>query len=66
MYKLICNSDPKKRGIENEDGSWDMTKFREHIQTCKKCMELVNAIGESVEDQLGLKPQRKKQSRKTK
>jgi len=37
LFKLFCGGNPRKLGIEDKDGSWDMAKFREHVDSCPIC-----------------------------
>ncbi|MBA7635694.1 hypothetical protein ES703_43298 [subsurface metagenome] len=38
-FILYCDGDPRKLGIEDEQGNWDLVKFREHIHTCAPCKQ---------------------------
>ncbi len=35
--RLFCGSDPVTLGIADAGGSWDMVKFRTHVETCEIC-----------------------------
>ena len=39
MYKLICLSDPRALGIEDEQGDWDMAALEQHITQCHECKQ---------------------------
>ena len=43
-YRMDCGTDPREVGIENEDGSWDFEKFKEHIKGCKLCSDFVDDV----------------------
>ncbi len=38
-YRMVCGV-----GIENEEGSWDYEKFKEHIKGCKVCSDFVDGV----------------------
>lgn len=35
--KLFCGNDPQTLGISDTHGTWDMMKFRTHVDTCETC-----------------------------
>lgn len=35
--KLFCGGSPRRLGIEASDGSWNMVRFREHVESCAQC-----------------------------
>lgn len=35
--KLFCGRDPQTLGIEDDEGVWDMSVFRAHIESCDIC-----------------------------
>jgi len=38
LFKLFCGADPTAIGITADaDGSWDMAKFRAHVEACPMC-----------------------------
>jgi len=47
--KLFCGLDPVVAGIENEDGTWDQTKFYDHIVQCEKCSERITELLDHLE-----------------
>jgi len=36
-FLLYCGKRARDLGIEDEHGSWDYERFREHIRTCPAC-----------------------------
>ena len=52
MYKLICDNDPKKLGIANDAGNWDMKKFDQHVKSCEICKNFVGVLIEDINNQL--------------
>lgn len=37
LVNLFCGGTPRDLAIEAKDGSWDMAKFREHVDSCPIC-----------------------------
>lgn len=44
-YKLVCKQDPKKLGIEHGN-TWDMKKFKEHLDSCPECQEFAAQVAD--------------------
>ena len=36
-FLLYCGKSARDVGIENQDGSWNYERFREHIRSCPAC-----------------------------
>ncbi len=36
-FKLLCNQNPRALGIADESCAWDLSKFKEHLKSCKVC-----------------------------
>lgn len=51
-FLLYCNQDPRDLGIEDKEGNWDMSKFREHIKTCPACVEFTLILTKDLLDNL--------------
>jgi len=49
-FILYCGGDPRKLGIEDEEGNWDLVRFREHIDTCSPCKEFLVLLGKDFLD----------------
>jgi len=49
-FILYCEGDPLKLGIEDEQGNWDLVKFKEHIQVCSSCKYFVRLLGKDFLD----------------
>lgn len=46
--KLVCNKNTKTLGIVLKDSSFNMLKFREHIETCPACEKFVAKVMDTV------------------
>jgi len=46
---LPCDADPIALGIEKENGTWDETKFYDHIVACEKCSEKIKDLLDHLE-----------------
>ena len=44
-FKLYCGGDPRKLGIEDQEGDWDLVKFKEHVESCSPCKSFVCLLG---------------------
>jgi len=44
-FILYCENNPVDLGIEDAQGSWDMTVFRRHIQSCGPCQRFLDLLG---------------------
>jgi len=51
-FILYCDGDPRELGIEDEQGNWDLVKFREHIDTCAPCKQFLVVLGKDCIDNL--------------
>lgn len=51
-FMLYCNKDPRDLGIEDDQGNWDMAKFKEHILECTPCQKFLDILGEVLLDDL--------------
>jgi len=49
-FILYCEGDPKELGIEDEQGNWDLVKFKEHIQICSPCKYFIRLLGKDFLD----------------
>jgi hypothetical protein len=51
-YRLFCGRDPVQEGIEQTDGSWQLTRLIEHIAQCAQCKQFTNQVKASIWAQL--------------
>jgi len=49
-FLLYCGGDPRKLGIENERGDWDMGKFKDHILACPEGWRFYKVFGDTLLD----------------
>jgi len=56
-FLLYCGNDPASLGIEDDQGNWDMTAFRDHVDSCKPCTRFVDLFIQKFMDDLMLLPQ---------
>lgn len=49
-FILYCDGDPRKLGIEDEQGNWDLVKFMEHIEGCSPCKQFLVVLGKDCLD----------------
>jgi len=62
-YKMLCGIDPREVGIENENGSWDFEKFKEHIKGCKLCSDFVDGVLSCIVDVMSERVKNKSKSK---
>ena len=51
-FLLYCGKSARAAGIENQDGSWDYERFREHIRTCPECDRFNKILSPEILDNL--------------
>jgi len=61
-FLLYCGKSARDVGIENQDGSWDYERFREHIGSCPACGRFTVIFSRNQLDNLAELFQREKGS----
>ena len=51
-YRLVCDQDPVKLGIETPDGAWHMPAFIEHTKNCEECRMFLTKTKRQIIDRL--------------
>ena len=51
-FILYCGNNPVDLGIKDEQGYWDLMKFREHVEDCVPCKKFLYVLGEEFFDSM--------------
>ncbi|GAI61952.1 unnamed protein product [marine sediment metagenome] len=51
-FMLYCEGDPRSLGIEDDNGKWDLTALKRHIEECERCKRFWTVLTKEMLDRL--------------